>query len=65
LLYSTARWQLARKEQLTLIPMCEDCSNRIAREVHHTVRHHCSEEIFFSCDLMSLCKICHNIRTAR
>lgn len=67
-LYSTVRWQRRREQQLSNQPWCEEClrSNIYtpATDVDHVLPHKGNENIFFTGEVQSLCKVCHSRKTA-
>lgn len=64
------RWRRCREAFLRAHPLCSDCCAaglyRAAEEVHHTVkvRDDPSRRLDWTV-LVSLCKSCHSVRTAR
>lgn len=64
------RWGLVRKSFLREHPLCADCLEKgivtAAAEVHHRLKARDYPALRLdSANLMSLCKACHNVRTAR
>ena len=65
-----AAWQKVRLAHLQKYPLCQDCQAlgyvRPAREVHHKIKIAIAPRLRLDPDnLMSLCRQCHQIRTAR
>lgn len=62
------RWKALRKQILEDNPLCIDClkegKTEVAREVHHTIRHHGNPQIFWNSPLEPLCEKCHDKKTA-
>ena len=65
-LYSTKRWQIARRKQLFPDTLCElqyeGCVG-LANEVHHRVPLRDGGDPFAPSNLMSACKPCHSVET--
>ena len=65
------RWRNTRAQKLQMDPLCEDCitihdRSTQAVDVHHIKKIIDAPELRLAMDnLMSLCKPCHQIRTAR
>lgn len=70
-LYRTERWRELRAWQLRREPFCAECEasgfhNIIAEVVDHITPHRGNPALFFDPDnLQSLCKSCHDSKTAR
>lgn len=70
-LYSTARWQAVRKQQLAREPLCCRCKARglvvIATVCNHTNGHPAgeTEDQFWAGPFDSQCQACHSGDTAR
>ena len=68
--YSCKRWRLLRMHWLKCNPLCVECSknHRLvpATVVDHIVPHKGKQSMFYDTNnLQSLCKQCHDIKTAR
>ncbi|WP_069648969.1 HNH endonuclease [Caloranaerobacter ferrireducens] len=69
-LYNSSRWQRLRKKVLTKHPLCVECEKAgrltTATVVDHIIPHRGDEDLFWDEDnLQSLCKSCHDKKTAR
>ncbi|WP_330547708.1 HNH endonuclease [Caminicella sporogenes] len=69
-LYNSSSWQRLRKKVLTKHPLCVECEEKgrltPATVVDHIVPHHGNEALFWDEDnLQSLCKSCHDRKTAK
>jgi 5-methylcytosine-specific restriction protein A len=64
-LYHSARWQQLRKIKLNLNPICEDCKDALAEQVHHRLSVDQRPDLAFDlANLESLCASCHSTKTA-
>jgi 5-methylcytosine-specific restriction protein A len=65
-LYSSARWQRRRRLQLLDHPLCKFCLERgvvtPAIVADHLEPHRGDVNLFYTGELMSLCKACHDSR---
>ena len=69
-LYSTSRWQRLRQYILSKEPLCVECKKnkriRPATVVDHIKPHKGNKELFYDeSNLQSLCKPCHDRKTAK
>ena len=70
-IYSTARWQRLRRQQLWAHPLCEDCHRvgivKEANHVDHRIAISAGGDPFtpIGIGLASLCASCHSQKTAR
>ena len=68
-LYNTVKWRKMRKQVLKETPCCFRCGISVkeaAMEVHHIIPPKGNEELFFDINnLVSVCKQCHNVITAK
>ena len=63
--YFKPRWKALRAAQLHMQPNCMRCGEK-AQVVDHRISHKGREEFFYNADnLTSLCKRCHDSKTAR
>ena len=67
--YEHARWRRRRQRQLKLRPLCAWCEKRgqvtEATVAHHTEPHRGDRVKFWTGELVSLCKKCHDIDAQR
>lgn len=56
--YNSKRWAILRRRKLNLNPICEDCNERLATDVHH--RHGVEVDPWSLSGLESLCHSCHS-----
>lgn len=68
--YWSVRWRRLRMAHLAEHPLCVDCQGQgrttPATEVHHVTKRRVDPNAELDRDnLMSLCKACHSVRTAR
>ena len=64
--YHTKEWRVLRKKILKEQPVCSKCGNDMNLEIHHIVAPRGNEELFFNeNNLMTVCKGCHKVLTAR
>lgn len=63
-LYSTARWVRKRERQLKANPLCKYCKRQgklvPATVADHVIPHRKDEPLFWTGELQSLCKQCHD-----
>lgn len=68
-LYRSTRWRALRLGQLREFPLCQDCAVagrcQPAVEVHHIEKVRANPTRFFDGPFLSLCRRCHQARTAR
>jgi len=68
-LYDTSRWRKLRTYQLRAQPLCEQCRKKglsvAAEVVHHVTPHKGDPILFFTGELQSLCKSCHDHETGQ
>lgn len=69
-LYNNARWRAASKAFRILNPLCKDCEKhgaiKAAEVVDHIKPHKGNLELFWNAsNLQSLCKRCHDAKSAR
>lgn len=57
-IYNTKRWQMTRKRKLALNPICEQCNNDLATDVHH--KHGVANDPWSIEGLEALCHSCHS-----
>jgi 5-methylcytosine-specific restriction enzyme A len=66
--YSTARWQRRARLQLIKEPLCRVCAKQglivPGEHADHVVPHRGSGRLFWFGELQSLCKPCHDRKTA-
>jgi len=60
------RWRVFRAHFLRRHPMCADCVDAAAQEVHHIQKVADAPELrLLESNCLALCKVCHSKRTAR
>lgn len=68
-LYNSARWKRIRKAQLASEPLCRMCAQQgkttAARIVDHVEPHRGDPLRFYTSELQSLCKSCHDSHKQR
>jgi 5-methylcytosine-specific restriction protein A len=64
-IYDRQRWQLLRRKKLSSAPICEECGEELAAEVHHVVGIEDGGDPWAMSNLSSTCKPCHSKITNR
>lgn len=62
-IYNTKRWKMTRRRKLNMDPICEQCNNELATDVHHKQG---VKVVTWEIEaLESLCHSCHSRVTRR
>jgi 5-methylcytosine-specific restriction protein A len=64
-IYDRRRWRILRRTKLSSAPICEECGNALAAEVHHVIPIEDGGDPWVMSNLSSTCKPCHSKITNR